>query len=465
MKTQSKGDRFPIEMELMKGVIQSLKLATDNNEFALFWLVGVLLHVIAFQTFNTWAWIAIGLFDWVIGSIGVRSTVRPVEKALTHCGVSFSSAYGTPKWILAEKYPCSTDTIEFTACGHPAESYQAHVSRISAGLNLPIQKITEDRPGAQVLQAHIVRTQIPSRVDFSEIDLARIEQGQFVYGKTNQGFKFDNLKDAIHMIVAGQIGSGKTYFIQQLAITILMRSREAHAAIIDMKGGVDFPDFRSLQNCELVTTRKEAHTLLDALVKIHEDRAKYLVDKGKRNWRDLSLKELKSEKRFEQVPIGPILLITDELAELTGYNKDSETKQSIHQRLSLLGRLARATGIHVIAGTQRPDSTIIDSQTKDSLITKVCLSVPSVAASTLVVGNMSAYTIGRHPGRAIVATGMDRVMVQTPFLSPSELKKLTEQLYERLKQDNYSRKVVSEATAPISKEPQKKVLTDESKTS
>jgi hypothetical protein len=442
MKTDHQRKRFPIEAEMVKGLVPSFKMASENNEFALFWLIGVLLHVITFDTFNFWAWMAIAIFDWWVGSLAVKSTIAPVEKALAHCGVNFSPAFGTPRWIIGSKYPCARDTIEFTACGHPAESYQAHVNRISAGLNLPIQKITEDRPGAQVLQAHIVRTQIPNMVTFKEIDLSHMESGQFTYGKTNKGFKFDHLKDAIHMLVAGQTGSGKTYFIQQVAVTIMLKCHEAHAAIIDMKGGVDFPEFRSLQNCELATTHESAHALLDSLLKIHHARTQYLLAKKKRHWRELSVKELSSDPKFTHVPIGPILLITDELAELTGYSKGSKTKQSIHQRLSQFGRLARATGIHVIAGTQRPDRTVIDGQTKDSFVTRVCFSVPSVAASTLVVGDMSAYTIGRKPGRAIVTTGIDRVLVQTPFLSPIELKKITDRISAVLKQDGYSRSVL-----------------------
>ena len=59
---------------------------------------------------------------------------------------------------------------------------------------------------------------------------------------------------------------------------------------------------------------------------------------------------------------------------------------------------------------------------------------------------MSAYTIGRHPGRAIVATGVDRVLVQTPYLSSSELRKLTDQLHTRLEQDRYQRKILGTLT-------------------
>jgi S-DNA-T family DNA segregation ATPase FtsK/SpoIIIE len=344
--------------------------------------------------------------------------------------------------VIALKYPCATDTLEFTACGHPAKSYQDYIGRISAGLNLPVKSVTEYKPGSQLLQAHIVRTNTPSVVNFSEIGVNHLGSGHFVYGKTDKGIKRDELKDMIHMLVAGQTGSGKTYFIQQVTMTILMKTRNAHAAIIDMKGGVDFPDFLKLKNCELATTHAGAHEMLDALVKIHEARTEYLLAKGKRNWREVSPKDLAQEKKFSDIPIGPILLITDELAELTGYSKGSQSKESIHQRLSQLGRLARATGIHLIAGTQRPDKSVIDGQIKDSLVTKVCFSVPSVAASTLVVGDMSAYTIGRHPGRAIVATGMERILVQTPFLSTAELSKLSDELKVRLDHDGYHRKVI-----------------------
>jgi FtsK/SpoIIIE family len=418
------------------------KLFWLYNDFQWILLIGITWQVYVLNTFNTVAWIVVALFDFVIALLAIHTTVRPVETAFESCGLSFSPNYGTPKWILHTKYPCAADTLEFTACGHPAKAYQECVARISAGLNLPIKEITEHHPGAQVLQAHIVRTQIPRFVDFSAIDLDRLSSGHFMYGETDNGFKSETLDEMIHLLVAGQTGGGKTVFIQQVTLTTLARTREAHALVIDMKGGVDFHEFHDLPNCELALTMNEAHVALDRLFEIHKQRSEYLKSKGKRRWSDLSLKDLSSDKSLEKVPIGPILLVADELAELTGSRTHSEQKQSVHQRLSQFARLARATGIHLILGTQRPDRTVIDGQIKDCMVTKMCFSVPSAVASTLVVGNMSAYTIGGLRGRAVVSKGIDRFFVQTPFLSSSKAQELATAISTRLKQQNYVRSIL-----------------------
>lgn len=370
------------------------------------------------------------------------ATINPVERAVRCCGITFAPEYGTPKWVIYSAFPCAADTIEFTGCGHPAKDFQEHVGRIAAAVRLPIKNITEPGPGAHILQLEISRSRIPDIVNFTEIDLARLHSGSFMYGKTESGWKEEKLEDMIHLLVAGQTGGGKTIFVQQLALTVLLKTRGAHAAVIDMKGGVDFPDFRDLPNCELVLNVDSTHDLLDRLRGIHDLRTAYLAKHRKRNWREVSFKEVEKDSSFSTLPIGPILVIADELAELTGARSKSDQKQSIHARISELARMARATGIHLILGTQRPDRTVIDGQIKDSMVTRLCFSVPSIAASNIVLDNMAAFTIGRRPGRAFLAKGIDRVMVQAPYISSNKVREIADQLAERLKQQDYARHIL-----------------------
>ncbi|MDR3607568.1 MAG: hypothetical protein P4M08_09325 [Oligoflexia bacterium] len=100
------------------------------------------------------------------------------------------------------------------------------------------------------------------------------------------------------------------------------------------------------------------------------------------------------------------------------------------------------TAIHLVLGTQRPDKNTIDMQSKDNLPTRICFSVPSVTASTLVIGDMTASTLGNHPGRAVYQLSGSK-LVQAPLISNPRLDTLLGQQTEMLKQAHYERKLLT----------------------
>jgi S-DNA-T family DNA segregation ATPase FtsK/SpoIIIE len=129
------------------------------------------------------------------------------------------------------------------------------------------------------------------------------------------------------------------------------------------------------------------------------------------------------------------------VAELTRKATEKAAKSDLQEKIASLARLARFTGIHLVLGTQRPSKDVIHMQSKDNLPTRICFTVPSVAASTLVIGDMMASTLGGHPGRAIYQAGTSKV-IQTPLLENAELDSLMKALKEKLQAQNYNRVVL-----------------------
>ena len=251
-----------------------------------------------------------------------------------------------------------------------------------------------------------------------------------------------HLSDLPHLLVAGQTGSGKTTFIQQMLATILTRTPFAHAVLTDMKGGIDFPAFEGVPNLEMVTNDSGVQKALDGIQKLYELRKAYLVRKKAKNWYQLSTTELAAEETLKGSPIGPVVVVFDELAELARIMRQNGNHRDFQDQLASFSTLYRFAAIHLVFGAQRPDKDVIDTKGKDVFPARMCFSVPSVAASTVVLGDMSAATLGAHPGRAVFRLE-DKFVVQAPFITDAHLGGILTRLKERLARSQYRRKIIA----------------------
>ena len=205
-----------------------------------------------------------------------------------------------------------------------------------------------------------------------------------------------------------------------------------------MKGGIDFQSFHELSNFEMATDYPVAQELLKKVVALYEARRDYLNQKKKQHWTDFSASDLARDQAWKGKPVGPVVVVVDELAELSKKATGDDRAKELQEQLSTLARLARVTSINLVLGTQRPSKDIVSGSSKDNLQFRLCYSLPSVTASTLVIGDMSATTLGNHPGRAIYQLDSTKI-VQTPLIENSKLNELLAPLIERQKQKGNTR--------------------------
>lgn len=100
-----------------------------------------------------------------------------------------------------------------------------------------------------------------------------------------------------------------------------------------------------------------------------------------------------------------VLLVIDELAEVIDPNsvpkEEKEIADEITGILSSFGRVARATGIHMIFGIQRPDANVVNGQIRSNVTGRICGRVPSGKASEIVLDDPSAASLPKVKGRMI----------------------------------------------------------------
>jgi hypothetical protein len=422
----------------------------SNPDYCLYWLISTALAGAYFETVNVWAWGAIAVFNLFVGLLAVGSVVRKVDRVMLSLGLGHEkTGYGEPTWIVSGSRPYAADVIPIRAAGFAASDFEKCLPQISSRLSQPIETIRKPSASVPIIEIVIKRSRLPSYLDYRKLPLDELRPGEFFIGQSDKDFIKAVLSKLPHMLVAGQTGAGKTTFVQQLIATILTRTPGAHVCLIDMKSGIDFQPFLEVPSFELVSTHEGAKTCIAAISALYEARKAHLLKKTKQNWDQFSQKDLANEKTLDGLPLGPVLLVIDELAELSKIAKGEKQNDKLQEDLASFARLCRYAGIHLILGTQRPDKRILDMQSKDNCPARVCFSVPSVAASNLVLGDMTATSLGAHPGRAVYQLGHNQV-VQTPHIKGAVLEERMSILKEKLKRANYSRRVVKVATQSTS---------------
>lgn len=266
--------------------------------------------------------------------------------------------------------------------------------------------ITMKAKGAQ-LHMEVHSTPMPQRVPFSwDPEPYEGYALPLPIGNTAAGSVVVDLAKLPHLFTAGTTGGGKTTFLRSAAIALL--HRPILLVVIDLKG----LDFAFLSSHALVVDTAEGASLaLRALNKEMDRRRDILKKAGATKLQEYAGNDLPW-----------IVCIVDELGELT----ETEDQDALNR----LARLARATGISLIAATQRPSHTLFKHFTDTRMLFsgRLCFAVPKPEDSRLILDSESACHLPADiPGRAVWRWS-EEVELQCPDLSIKEAKKILTQL-------------------------------------
>jgi len=210
-------------------------------------------------------------------------------------------------------------------------------------------------------------------------------------GRSARGPLWADLATAPHALFAGATGSGKSTLIHACLHFLLDR---AEVWGLDLKM-VELSRYKR-RMARLVTEPDDVTGLLAALFRETRRRLATMQQQGYNTWRDT-----------------PIVLVVDELAEVTLASKDDT------QILLRLAQIGRAAGVHLLLATQRPSVQIIPGDLKANLPLRVALALPTGVDSRVVLDAEDAEAL-RPPGDALVLQGHRLTRVSTPnFKAPA----------------------------------------------
>lgn len=162
-----------------------------------------------------------------------------------------------------------------------------------------------------------------------------------------------------HLLVAGTTGSGKSAWLNQLILTLLVTKNpsELQMFMVDIKQTelILFEKFPHVQS--VITNADEATRLLRQL--INEMNRRYEL------FKNAEVKNIGLYNKNSKNKLPYIVCIIDEYAELTSRNDD------VNSYIQSLTQLSRACGIHLIIATQRPSVDVINGTIKSNLPSKI----------------------------------------------------------------------------------------------
>ncbi len=208
---------------------------------------------------------------------------------------------------------------------------------------------------------------------------------------------FLDLVDCPHILLAGSTGSGKSVFESSILsiLALAKKSHELQIYTVDTKQ-LDLPLFSSLPIIEKSVTELIPYLqLMQRLLIEYERRAKKIQGASLRNIREYN------KLVGEDNALPYILLMIDEFADLIGQDqtvrKDKEHEANEYPKadflLQRLAQIGRATGIHIIAATQRTSVKIINGDIKTNFPCRISLRLPTQADSFTILGTGGAENL------------------------------------------------------------------------
>lgn len=239
-----------------------------------------------------------------------------------------------------------------------------------------------------------------------------------------------------HLLIAGTTGSGKSVCINTIILSILYKSRpdEVKLILIDPKQ-VEFTMYENIPHlyCPIVSEPKKAAGALASAVSEMERRFELIKSVGVRNIEGYN-EVTANDPSKEYMP--KMVIIIDELADLMMTARD-EVETSICR----LAQKARAAGIHVILGTQRPSVDVITGLIKANVPSRIACTVTSQVDSRTIIDTAGAENLIGYGDMLFAPVGAAKPMrVQGAFVSDGEI----ENIVTFIKENNSSVKYNSD---------------------
>lgn len=194
---------------------------------------------------------------------------------------------------------------------------------------------------------------------------------------TGEAFGFD-LAAAPHLLIGGTTGSGKSVALHALLLSLLARATpsELQLVLIDPKH-VELAPYARLPHAEkgVITDTPDAMAALLELVAVMEEREAALAKAGVRDI---------DEARKSGLHWPRIVVVVEEMADLILQSG------AIEEPLVRLAQKARASGIHLVLATQRPDAQTFSGLLRSNVPSRIALTVQKGAESRIILDETGA---------------------------------------------------------------------------
>jgi len=217
-----------------------------------------------------------------------------------------------------------------------------------------------------------------------------------------------------HLLVAGQTGSGKSVNISSILCSLLLNATpdDVRLLIGDLKR-VDFTAFGDVPH--LVTpVMTDADKILNALF--------WVVGEMDRRYRLFARTSSRNIGQYNEKHTGSdripyVVFVIDELADLM-----LQAPIQVEKQITRVAQLARATGIHLVLGTQRPSVDVITGLIKANIPARIAFATASAVDSRTIIDMTGAEKLLGRGDMLVLRPDLAKpIRAQGVFVSDQEV--------------------------------------------
>ena len=218
-----------------------------------------------------------------------------------------------------------------------------------------------------------------------------------------------------HLLIAGTTGSGKSVCINTIIVSLLYKLNPdlCKFILIDPKM-LELSAYEGIPHllCPVITDAKKATSALGWVVKEMSSRYKLMSRDGVRNIDGYNSKH--------KLKMPYIVVVVDEMSDLM-----LVAGKEIENYIQKLSQMARAAGIHIIMGTQRPSVDVITGTIKANFPTRISFQVSSKIDSRTILGEQGAEQLLGKGDMLFMSSANRIARIHGPFVSEQEIEKIT----------------------------------------
>jgi DNA segregation ATPase FtsK/SpoIIIE, S-DNA-T family len=350
------------------------------------------------------------------GPSDIQRNATIIEETLSHFGI-------VAKVVEATVGPVVTRYEIKPAAGVKLSRIEALNDNLSLALAARSLRIEAPIPGKSVVGIEVpnIAVGLVSLRDVVETLVFKQSPSKLTValGRDVAGFPIVlDLAAMPHLLVAGQTGSGKSVSISSILCSILLNATpdEVRLLIGDLKR-VDFTAFGQVPH--LVTDIMiDSEKILNALF--------WATGEMDRRYRLLARKSARNIAQYNEHAVGPdripyIVFVIDELADLM-----LQAPIQVEKQITRIAQLARATGIHLLLGTQRPSVDVITGLIKANIPARVAFATASAVDSRTILDQTGAEKLLGRGDMLVLRPDLAKpIRAQGVYVSDNEIHDIT----------------------------------------
>lgn len=231
----------------------------------------------------------------------------------------------------------------------------------------------------------------------------------------------DDLATLPHLLIAGATGSGKSTLLTTIITSIVASKKPNQVQLVmsDTKG-VDFRAFRGLPHLKYPIAFSDDDTLDQLKWEIDEmdERLDKIGTSGAHNIAEYNAKQDTNIK----ATLPYIVIVIDELADIMEMKGEKRSDKPGQKCIAKLAQKARASGIHILAASQRTSVDVVKGVIKANFPARLSFRLPSEADSRTILNTGGAeHLLSRGDMFFISPVRAGLVRAHAPFTEQKDI--------------------------------------------